>query len=155
MIARIALSWLLLALAGCGAFGGSDEENLVPVDIRDVRLSAAPGTHDDSPVRIDLVLVDDVALFEGLIRLEPSAWFAGEAETFIATHPLVTVARYEIVPGTEVGPFDVAPLDDVVAVLFCEVQGDGSGVQRVVTDGSIHIRVDNEKGCVVMEHSDT
>ena len=160
MIPRLALCALLLVLGtGCGfvggLFGGDDDlDTLEPVDIREVRLSAAPGTHDDSPIRIDLVRVDDVAVFQGLVRMDLAAWFAGEAEAFIDTHPLASVERYEIVPGTEVGPFDVALRDDVVAVLFCEVPGDRSGVQRVVTEGAIRIRVDDERGCVVAEDLD-
>lgn len=152
MMPRPAL-WLfpLVLAGGCGLLGGDDEDTLVPVDIREVRLSAAPGTHGDSPVRIDLVRVDDVALFEGLVRMDPVAWFEGEAKTFIDTHPLTSVERYEIVPGTEVGPFDVALLDDVLALLICEVRGERSGVQRVVAERSIHIRVDDERGCVVTE----
>ena len=153
MIRHIVLCSLLF-LTGCGLLGGSDEDDLVPVDIREITLSVTPGTHEDSPVRIDLVLVDDIGLFNGLIRLDSSAWFAGEAETFIATHPLVTVERYEIVPGTDVGPFDIAPLDDVLAALFCEIPGDGSGVQRVVTDGSLLIRVDDEHGCFITSDPD-
>ena len=103
--------WMLAAsvlLGGCAMLGGGDEEeDLVPVDIRTVTLKAHEGANDDSPIRVDLVRVDDLGLYRELIGQDRSAWFATGATAFQQANPQAWMQRYEIVPGTVAGPFDV------------------------------------------------
>ena len=141
------------AVAGCGMLGG-DDDPLTPIDIQTLTLTAAPGTHGDSPVRIDLVRVDDTVVFDRLVRMESKDWFAGSDVKFIDTQPDASVLRYEVVPDTQAGPFDIELLDDVVAVLFCEVSGQHAGVQHVVIGSDVHVHVADDLGCEVREARD-
>lgn len=78
------------------AFGGT-----LPIEV-----TVAPELNDNSPVAVDLVLVYDEKLVEGLIKMPASEWFQKKKQ-YIADHPAVVVQGWEWVPGQEVDPFKV------------------------------------------------
>ena len=141
-----------LVVAGCGMFGGGEtppEDAIIPIDVTEITLSVAPGVHGNSPVRIDLIRVTDEGEFKRLLQTDATEWFADGARTFIDTHPDASVERYEVVPGTEVGPFEVRVDEDVVGVLLCEIAGEHGHVQRVVLSGHLRVHATERGGCTL------
>jgi type VI secretion system protein len=79
------------------AFGGQ-----LPVE---VTIDAA--ANDNSPVAVDLLVVYDDKLVDGLLAMPAADWFR-KKQQYVADHPAVVVQGWEWVPGQSVEPFKVA-----------------------------------------------
>lgn len=93
-IRPVALALLLsLLLGGCALVFRS------PVKLRGYDLSAAPRANDDSPVRVDVVVVNDEPLAKQVAKLTAAAWFAGKGQLMLDNPRLLEVTSLEPVPG--------------------------------------------------------
>ena len=147
----VALAWLiLLALAGCGGLGSDNGTELLVVDITSVVLEMNENANDDWPARIDLVRVDDAGTYAGLLAVDPVEWFEGVgARKFEDAHPQAYLDRWEIVPGTTIGPYDLGLFDDVAAVLLCDVASNPPP-KAVALEGDLLVIV-TDSGCEIRE----
>jgi type VI secretion system protein len=94
---------LLLLVVACStgrkirsAFGGQ-----LPVEVT-IDVAANEG----SPVAVDLLVVYDEKLVEGLLAMPAAEWFS-KKQQYVADHPAVTVQGWEWVPGQSVEPFKI------------------------------------------------
>ena len=133
-------------LSGCA--GTTEEEAQVepkrPLKIETLKLVAARGVNDNSPVPVDLVRVPNVTLLQELLSTETGAWFAERRDRFRNANPGAYIDSWELVPGTVVGPTDVELDIDVAGVLFCGLMNGGGGGGapfRVEQDGDLTITV--------------
>ena len=150
---------VLLALPGCtGGFGGFIDDFLErdtgppAVDITSVVLEMSENANDDSPARVHLVRVDDAGTYARVLAVDPTEWFDGEgARTFEDAHPRAYLDRWEIVPGTSIGPFalDLGLFNDVAAVLLCDVESNPPP-KAVALEGDLRIIV-TDSGCEIRE----
>ena len=152
---------VLLALPGCtggiGSFiGDSLEHEPGPpvVDIDSVALEMAENANDDWPARVHLVRIDheDAGTHARLLAVNPTQWFDGAgARKFEDAHPQAHVDRWEIVPGTSIGPFaiDAGLFDAFVAVLLCDVESDPPP-RTVALEGDLRVIV-TDSGCEIRE----
>ena len=146
---------VLLALPGCG-FDGLERDTGPPVvDITSVVLEMPVNANDDWPARVDLVRVDDAGIHARLLAVDPAQWFDGAAaRKFEDAHPQAYIDRWEIVPGTSIGPFDLGLFDlglfdDVAAVLLCDVESNPPP-KAVALEGDLRIIV-TDSGCEIRE----
>ena len=151
---------VLLALPGCtGGFVGdffSDFLERKPgppaVDITSVVLEMPENANDDWPARVDLVRVDDAGTYDRVLAVDPTEWFDGAgARKFEDAHPRAHLDRWEIVPGTSIGPFefDLGLFDDFAAVLLCDVESNPPP-KAVALEGDLRIIV-TDSGCEITE----
>ena len=150
---------VLLALPGCtGGFGGFLDDFLEPdpgppaVDITSVVLEMSENANDDWPARIHLVRVDDADTYARVLAVDPTEWFDGAgARKFADAHPQAYLDRWEIVPGTSIGPFafDLGLFDDFAAVLLCDVESNPPP-KAVALEGDLRIVV-TDSGCEITE----
>ena len=154
------LPWLvLLALPGCTSGMGSLLGELLErdprppaVDITSVALEMSENVNDDWPARVHLVRVDDAGTYARVLAVDPAEWFDGAgARRFEDAHPQARLDRWEIVPGTSIGPFefDVGFFDDFAAVLLCDVASHPPP-KAVALEGDLRIIV-TDSGCEVEE----
>ena len=151
--------FVLLALPGCtGAIGGFIGDLLERdpgppvVDITSVAIEMSENVNDDWPVRVHLVRVEDADLHARVLAVDPMEWFDGAgARKFEDAHPQAHLDRWEIVPGTSIGPFlfDPGLFDDFSAVLLCGVASDPPPL-TVALEGDLRITV-TDSGCEVKE----
>lgn len=123
----VALVLVLLVLGSCSAgrkvrqaFGGT-----LPIEVR-----VADTANDNSPIAVDLLLLYDDKLVEGLLKMPASEWFQ-KKQQYIADHPAVVVESWEWVPGQIVDPFKLPYKSGARnVVLFADYQNEG--VHRAV-----------------------
>lgn len=123
----VALLLVLLVLCSCSAgrkvrqaFGGT-----LPIEVE-----VADTANDNSPIAVDLLLLYDDKLVEGLLKMPASEWFQ-KKQQYIADHPAVVVESWEWVPGQIVDPFKLSYKSGAVnVVLFADYQNEG--VHRAV-----------------------
>ena len=154
---------VLLALPGCTGgfsgffgdfFGDFLERGTGPpvVDITSVVLEMSENTNNDWPARVDLVRVDDAGTYDRVLAVDPTEWFDGAgARKFEDAHPRARLDRWEIVPGTSIGPFefDLGLFDDFAAVLLCDVESNPPP-KAVALEGDLRIIV-IDSGCEITE----
>ena len=150
---------VLLALPGCtGAFGNFIdaflERDAGPpvVDITSVVLEMSENVNDDWPARVHLVRVGDAGTYARVLGVDTTEWFDGAgARRFEDAHPKAHLDRWEIVPGTSIGPFalDSRWFDEVAAVLLCDVESDPPP-RAVALEGDLRIIV-TDSGCDIRE----
>ena len=151
--------FVLLALPGCTVgfgdfFGDFLERDTGPpvVDITSVVLEMSENANNDWPARIDLVRVDDAGTYDRVLAVDPTEWFDGAgARKFEDAHPRARLDRWEIVPGTSIGPFelDFGLFDDFAAVLLCDVESNPPP-KAVALEGDLRIIV-TDSGCEITE----
>ena len=141
----------LLALPGCvGGLLDRGSGGPLAVDITSVVLEMTENANDDWPARVDLVRVDDAGTYDRLLAVDPTGWFDGAgARKFEDANPQAWVDRWEIVPGTAIGPFDLGLFDDVAAVLLCDVASTPPP-KAVALEGDLRIIV-TDSGCEIRE----
>lgn len=122
-IRLVCLISLLSLLVGCSAgrkvrsaFGGQ-----LPVQV-----TIDPAVNDNSPVAVDLLLVYDDKLLDGLLAMPAAEWFT-KKEQYVADHPAVVVQGWEWVPGQTVEPFKIEYRAGARSVvLFADYQSEGA-----------------------------
>lgn len=143
---------LSLALAGCmslvsDVIGGGDEESeAIEVDLEWLSLSMPRDANGNWPARIELVRSAlEVLLSDTLLGIDTRSWFEKERTALQAAHPQATFDYWEVVPGTEIGPFEMEVDEPVEGVLFCGVRSYPPPL-RVDEGGTLHVLVDDD-GC--------
>ena len=132
-------------LSGCA--GTAEQEAQLepkrPLKIETLKLVAARGVNDNSPVPVDLVRVPNVTLLPELLSTETRTWFAEGRDRFRNAYPDAYIDSWELVPGTVVGPVDVELDVDVAGVLFCGLMNgvDAGAPFRIEQDGELTITV--------------
>lgn len=141
---------VVLGLPGCGGRGSEGGPEPIVVDITSVILEMSENANDDWPARVDLIRVDDAGTYTRALSVDPADWFDGTgARTFEDAHPQAYLNRWEIVPGTSIGPFDLGLFDDLAAVLLCGVKS-RPPPKAVALDGDLLIIV-TDTGCEIRE----
>ncbi len=87
---------LTLLLGGCALVFKS------PVKLRGWDLAAAPGANRDSPVRVDVVVVNTEPLAKEVAKLDAAGWFAGKGQLMLDNPRMLEVTSLEPVPGQTV-----------------------------------------------------
>ena len=122
------------------------------VDITSVVLDMPENANDDWPARVHLVRVDNADTYARVLAVDPAEWFDGAgARKFEDAHPRAHLDRWEIVPGTSIGPFafDLGFFDDFAAVLLCDVESNPPP-RTVALEGDLRIIV-TDSGCEIRE----
>ena len=156
----LVLSWIvLLALPGCtGGFGGllgdllNRDDGLPVADIASVVLEMPENANDDWPAVVHLVRVDDAGTYARVLSVDPAEWFDGAgARRFDDAHPQAHLDRWEIVPGTSIGPFELDDglFEEYAAVLLCDVAS-SPPPKAVALEGDLRIIV-TDSGCEIRE----
>ncbi len=152
-MAKQSIRALCLLLAVTLAAGGcaSRKEKLTKpkrlLKLERITLSMADGANDDWPAAVELVRVEDAALVERLLGIDPTGWFDGAGNAFRQAHPEVHYDAWEVVPGTVVGPLDVKVDAKVAGVLFCDTSTPPAPL-RFERNGSVTVRVE-DAGCIL------
>ena len=138
-----------LVAAACSWFGGDDgvREPNNPIRVRSVSLAMSAGSNGGWPARVELVRVRDETLAEVLLRIDARNWFGNEGLGFRQANPLVLYNAWEIVPGTNIGPFDIDERGDFAGVAFCGTREPRPPL-RLPAGGDLLIYLDDE-GCNV------
>jgi type VI secretion system protein len=103
---RAALMALAAAcqLAGCGLFGGGPKA--VAPDWKKLQIVTAPDANNNSPVAIDVVLITDRALVNGVSALTAAQYFAARDDMRRSQPDALLVQSLELPPGQS---FDIDP----------------------------------------------
>jgi len=112
----------VLVLCACGtskkvrqAFGGT-----LPIEVE-----VADSANDNSPVAVDLIVLYDDKLVEGLLKMPASEWFQ-KKQQYMADHPAVAVQGWEWVPGQIIDPFKIPYRSGAKnIVLFADYHSEG------------------------------
>ena len=141
---------LALTAAACGWFGGDDvQEPRNPIRVRSVSLAMSTESNGGWPVRVELVRVRDETLAGVLLRIEARNWFGDEGLGFRQANPLALYNAWEVVPGTNIGPFDIDERGDFAGVVFCGTRQPRPPL-RLPQGGDLLIYIYNE-GCNVTD----
>lgn len=140
-----------LALAGCRLFGGGDgrQKPRDPVRVRSVTMVMSATANEGWPAPLELVRVRDEALVAALLRIDAEDWFGAGGEDFRHANPAAFYDAWEIVPGTDSGPYATRPRGRFGGVLFCGTRLP-TPPQRLLASGHLTIHIDDE-GCDVAE----
>lgn len=137
---------LLVAAAGCAGRSPAEPPER-PLRLRYIEFQMAEKANQNWPARVELVRMRDARLAADLLRFTTGDWFGGAGQAFKDGHPQIILDRWEIVPGTSIGPFFVRIREDVVGVLFCGTRSDPPPL-RFERDGDVTVKVD-ESGCTL------
>jgi type VI secretion system protein len=146
---RCALAGLMLAvLAGCGVVGGGD-----PVfQLGEVVLEAVPNANQDFATAVDLVFVYDAAAVTRLQSITAADWFSQRAQLERDFPDGLGVQRWEVVPGTTIGPWEVpeALLENAggdtatAGFVFADYLSPGEHRARLETHSGLRIRLERD-----------
>jgi type VI secretion system protein len=132
---------LVLALAlpvlttGCsvgGLFGPSR------VSISSVTLVEDPRGNNNSPVAVDLLMIDDATLAETIVKLNASDWFA-RREQFARDYPkALFVASWEVVPGQRIPEAEIGR-KAIAVLVFANYATPGAHRARITDQKDLRI----------------
>jgi len=111
-----------LLTVGCASKSESPTKPARPLKVRNISLVMLPNANEAWPVKVELVRVKDVALVDALLGMETGEWFGEAGRAFRQAHPQVVHDSWEVVPGTNVGPFAVQRRGRFAGVLFCDTK---------------------------------
>lgn len=83
-------------LAGCGMFGGP---KAAKPDWEKLHIVTAPDANNNSPLAIDLVLITDRALVDGVSALSAAQYFAARDDMRRSLPDALMVQSLELMPG--------------------------------------------------------
>lgn len=154
----LVLAAALVQMTGCanpvtnmipGVGGGGNKEQVEKpaklLKVKTISLNMLPGTNENWPVAVELVRVRDMALVDTLLRISTEEWFGEMGESFRQAHPEALYDAWEVVPGTQVGPFRVRERGKFAGVLFCRTRQETPPL-RFLKNGEVTINIDNS-GC--------
>lgn len=98
-------AWLVTAclLAGCSMFGGT---KAVKPDWKTLHVITAPDANNNSPLAIDVVLITERALVDGVSALTAAQYFAARDDMRRSQPGALVVQSLELVPGQS---FEIDP----------------------------------------------
>jgi len=141
---------MLLGLArsvGIGGKGDGLQKPKEPVRVKSVSLVMSENANQQWPVRVELVRVRDEALAEVLLRMEARDWFQAAGQGFRQANPSELYNEWEVVPGTNIGPFKVRKRGRFAGILFCGTRTPEPPL-RLKRSGNLMIYID-DAGCSV------
>jgi type VI secretion system protein len=111
----------LLVLGACTSAGPAEP------GIAELAFQVAPDANDNTPVAVDLVLVDDKRLLDQLLTLTAREWFE-QREQIRRDHPRdIELLGWELVPGQELPPQPVrAGRRSVAAIIYANYLAPGA-----------------------------
>ena len=134
---------------GCALI--NTEDDVEDIDITTVSITMEKGANGDWPAEVHLVRVESKTLLMQLIDSDPKEWFENKgAQKFEHAYPEAVINKWEVVPGTRIGPFDTKVYADVAAILLCNTDIGQSPI-RVTQEKKITIVV-HETGCEVRKN---
>lgn len=122
-------------LAGCGMFGGP---KAVKPDWKTLHIVTAPDANNNSPLAIDLVLVTDRALVDGVFALSAAQYFAARDDMRRSQPDALVVQSLELTPGQsfEVDPKPFRARKGWAALMFANYGTPGAHRYRLQLDSS-------------------
>ena len=147
---RYALIIAVLAVVACGSDRETITEPARPLRLEQITLDMSPDANGRHPARIDLIRARDVTVIDRLLSFGTRSWFGETRDAFRKAHPAVQFDSWEIVPGTTIGPVDLAIEDWVGGVLFCGTLNLStvSPPIRFERDGEVVVQID-DVGCTL------
>lgn len=117
-------------LAGCGMFGGP---KAVKPDWKSLRVVTAVDANNNSPLAIDLVLVTDRALVDGVSALTAAQYFAARDDLRRSQPDAFLVQSLELAPGQtfEVDPKPFRAAKGWAALMFANYGTPGAHRYRL------------------------
>lgn len=139
MLRAVAAAGLALSAGGCGLLSRSS------VKLRGYDLAAAPHANQDSPVRVDVVVVRDPALAETVAKLTAAGWFAQRGQLVLDNPRMLEITSLEPVPGQALPWSRVqAGKKAHAAFVFADYAAEGDHRVRVDPYRWITIRLEEE-----------
>ena len=141
---------LVALLSGCAGVKEKTESDTRPeylLKVETIALSMAEGVNDNWPAPVELVRVEDAALIDPLLEIEGEAWFEGAGLKFLRGRPRAISDKWEVVPGTIAGPFEVSKRGKFAGVLYCGIRTSTPPL-RFERDGDVTILI-NDDGCTL------
>ncbi|AMC37029.1 hypothetical protein VN23_08160 [Janthinobacterium sp. B9-8] len=125
---------LCLAVGGCSMFKPS-------IKLSSVSFSVASQANDDTPIPIDLVVVDDEELLKKLLALPASQWFEQRAQLQRDFPQALYVWSKELVPGQRLDVADAPVKGRRGAVVLVYAGYSSPGMHR--------LRLDQQKNVIL------
>ncbi len=151
--ALVLVAVLAVALTGCG--GRGNKESITrpkpPLKLSSIVLTMEWDANRNWPVPVELVRVRDADLVDELLAIESKEWFSTKGNDFRNSNPSAYTHRWEIVPGTVIGPEKVKIKPRVAGVLFCGLN-DETPPFRFRQNGKAIVVID-QAGCSVEKYS--
>lgn len=139
----LAVAFILAASGGCGLLSRS------PVKLRGYDLAAAQHANQDSPVRVDVVVINDKPLAQAVGKLSAADWFAQRGQLVLDNPRLLEVTSLEPVPGQALPWRRVRPRGKAFAAfVFADYAAEGDHRVRVDPYRWISIRLDGDSMAV-------
>lgn len=136
---------VLSRLLRVGRPSGSCTGSIREADLDTITFAADAGVNDDWPVTVEMVRIEDESDLAELLEVTSADWFGAESERFRRNHPTARYERWEVVPGTIVGPLEVdsggRPFG---GVLFCDTPIASAPLQLVSGDLAVAV---HDAGC--------
>jgi type VI secretion system protein len=122
-------------LAGCGMFGGP---KAVTPDWKKLRIVTATDANNNSPLAIDVVLITDRALVDGISALTAAQYFAARDDMRRSQPGALVVQSLELVPGQsfEIDPKPFRAKKGWAALMFANYGTPGAHRFRLQLDSS-------------------
>lgn len=135
MLARCAPLAAACLLAGCGMFGGP---KAVKPDWKSLHFVTAVDANNNSPLAIDMVLITDRALVDGVSALSAAQYFAARDDMRRSQPDALVVHSLELVPGQsiEVDPKPFRARKGWAALIFANYGTPGAHRLRLQLDSS-------------------
>jgi type VI secretion system protein len=123
------------SLAGCGMFGGP---KAVRPDWKTLHIVTATDANNNSPLAIDLVLITDRALVDGVSALSAAQYFAARDDMRRSQPGALVVQSLELTPGQsfEVDPKPFRAQKGWAALMFANYGTPGAHRYRLQLDSS-------------------
>lgn len=151
-VALVAAGCSLIPGLGGGRNPDAPQKPKNPVRLKTVSLAMSKEANSGWPAKVELVRVRDEGLANVLLRIKAADWFGTEGDAFRQANPFAQYDAWEVVPGTNIGPFKTRRRGRFAGVLFCGIQSERPPY-RMHRDGNVMIYIDDE-GCTVTGTSD-
>lgn len=147
---RIQACVLACMLAGCGMFGGP---KAVKPDWRTLRVVTAPDANNNSPLAIDVVLITDRALVDGVSALTAAQYFAARDDMRRSQPDALVVQSLELVPGQsfEIDPKPFRANKGWAALMFANYGTPGAHRFRLQLDSSGYLLSLNAQDALLVD----
>lgn len=138
-------------LAGCGMFGGGPKA--VKPDWDRLRFVTAVDANNNSPLAIDVVLITDRALVDGVSALTAAQYFAARDDMRRSQPDALVVQSLELAPGQlfEVDPKPFRAKKGWAALVFANYATPGAHRFRLQLDSSGYLATFNAQDALLTD----
>ena len=144
----LSLTWLGV-LAGCGVSKGVVKRAARAAKVSNGKLSLqvtiSPNANQNSPVAVDVLLINDKAFLKAVQGLSASDWFTKKAQLQLQYPKSAEISSWEWVPDQKVQPLSIdVPVNAQAAMMFANYASAGPHSAVLPIKGKVNVLLEDD-----------